>query len=209
MIQCEGNFNSDSSWGLCQDLLQTTESTPKAEQVSTETTSIPEQHQDEKRYGGFMKRYGGFMKRYGGFMKRYGGFMKKAVELGWPDTEDLDRGRAILSTSEMKMLADQVEKDGEREEASMRDNLKEKEVVDSLDGVVKRYGGFMRRGYGTVGEVGPFRKRYGGFMRRVGRPDWWEEPKFYRGIPKRSAQEENYKGKVSELTKRYGGFMEY
>ncbi|XP_062849187.1 proenkephalin b [Trichomycterus rosablanca] len=209
VIQCEGNFNTDGSWGLCQNLLQTTESTPEAEQVSTETTSTPGQHQDEKRYGGFMKRYGGFMKRYGGFMKRYGGFMKKAAELSGPEPEDFDRGRAILSTSDMKMLADQVEKDGEREEAAMKDNLKIKKGVDDLESLVKRYGGFMRRGYDTVGEAGLLQKRYGGFMRRVGRPDWREEPRFYRSFPKRSAQEENDAEKSSEMAKRYGGFMEY
>lgn len=79
VLQCEGHLSTGGSWGACQDFLQTTESTPEAGQASTETYSLPQQHQEEKKYGGFMKRYGGFMKRYGGFMKRYGGFMKKAA----------------------------------------------------------------------------------------------------------------------------------
>ncbi|XP_058250035.1 proenkephalin b [Hemibagrus wyckioides] len=209
VLQCEGHLSTGGSWGICQDFLQTTESTPEAGQASTESYSLPQEHHEEKKYGGFMKRYGGFMKRYGGFMKRYGGFMKKAAEVYGPQPDDVDRGREILSKSDMEMLANLVEDDAEKEGLSMKDIHNGKGEVDELDGVVKRYGGFMRRGYDSGGESKPLQKRYGGFMRRVGRPDWGEEPKFYRGVFKRSPREEEEQEKPSDMSKKYGGFVEY
>lgn len=210
MLQCEGHLSTGGSWGICQDFLQTTESTPEEGQASTETYSLPQQHHEEKKYGGFMKRYGGFMKRYGGFMKRYGGFMKKAAEVYGLQPDDIDQGREILSKSDTEMLANLVEGDAETEDPAMKDILNAKEEVNELEGIVKRYGGFMRRGYeGLEGGTKPLQKRYGGFMRRVGRPDWGEENKLYRGVFKRSPQEEEEKEKSSDMSKRYGGFVEY
>ncbi|XP_066537940.1 proenkephalin b [Hoplias malabaricus] len=207
VLQCEGHLNIGSSWGLCQGLLQAAESTPDSERASAENDS-QQQHQEEKRYGGFMKRYGGFMKRYGGFMKRYGGFMKKAAELYGLEPDDIDRGREILSSSDAEVLANQVENDGEREETAIRDFLSARGEDAGL--VVKRYGGFMRRGYDSEGQR-PLQKRYGGFMRRVGRPEWGEESKPYGGFLKRSPQyeedEKEEEEESSEIEKRYGGFM--
>lgn len=209
VLQCEGHLFNGGSWGICENFLKTTESTPEAGQVSTETYSLPQQHHEEKKYGGFMKRYGGFMKRYGGFMKRYGGFMKKAAEVYEPQSDDIDRGREILSNSDMRMLANLVEHDAEREGPEMKDILSAKVEDNELEGMVKRYGGFMRRGYDLEGGTKPLQKRYGGFMRRVGRPDWGEEPKLYRGVFKRSPQEEEEQEKSSDMGKKHGGFVEY
>lgn len=209
VLQCEGHLSTGGSWGICQDFLQTTENTPEAGQAFTETYSLPQQHHEEKKYGGFMKRYGGFMKRYGGFMKRYGGFMKKAAEVYGPQPDDIDKGREILSKSDMEMLANLVENDAEREGPAMNDILNAKGEADELEGVAKRYGGFMRRGYDSGGGAKPLQKRYGGFMRRVGRPDWWEEPKLYRGVVKRLPQEEEEQEKSPAMGKKYEGFVEY
>lgn len=209
VLQCEGHLSTGGSWATCQDFLQTTESTPEAGQASTETYSLAQQHHEEKKYGGFMKRYGGFMKRYGGFMKRYGGFMKKAAEVYGPQPDDIDQGREILSKSDMEMLANLVDDDAEREGPATKDILNAKGEVDELEGMVKRYGGFMRRGYDSGGGAKPLQKRYGGFMRRVGRPNWGEEPRFYRGVFKRSAHEEEEQEKSSNMVKKYGGFLEY
>ncbi|XP_076828272.1 proenkephalin b [Brachyhypopomus gauderio] len=206
VLQCQGLLTSGGSWSLCQGLLQTAVSTPDAAPVSRESTPNP-QHQEEKKYGGFMRRYGGFMKRYGGFMKRYGGFMKKTAELYGLEPDDVDRSREILSKSDVDMLANQVEDDGEREEAAMRNTVNVKGGPVGLEGVAKRYGGFMRRGYASEGGARPLEKRYGGFMRRVGRPEW-EESKRYGGFLQRSPQEEEEE-ESSEMEKRYGGFMGY
>ncbi|TSL34542.1 Epidermal retinol dehydrogenase 2 [Bagarius yarrelli] len=201
ILQCEGHLSNGGSWGICQNFLQTTEGTSDAEQAFTETYSLPQQHHQEKKYGGFMKRYGGFMKRYGGFMKRYGGFMKKAAEVYEPQLDDIDQSREILSKNDMEMLANMVEDDTEREELAMKGSQIAKTEVDELEGVVKRYGGFMRRGYESGAGVKPLQKRYGGFMRRVGRPDWGEEPKPNRGVFKRSPEEEEeVKREVGDIT---------
>ncbi|KAI4881032.1 hypothetical protein NFI96_021801 [Prochilodus magdalenae] len=209
VLQCEGRLNVGGSWGLCQGLLQATDSTPEAEQETTESEP-QQQHQEEKKYGGFMKRYGGFMKRYGGFMKRYGGFMKKAAELYGLEPDDVDHGREILTSNDAEVLASQVEDDGEREEATFRDFLNARAGAAGIEGVAKRYGGFMRRGYDPEGQRS-LQKRYGGFMRRVGRPEWGEESKRYGGFLKRSPQEdeeeEEEAEESSEMEKRYGGFM--
>ncbi|KAL7880018.1 hypothetical protein SRHO_G00022720 [Serrasalmus rhombeus] len=212
VLQCEGRLNVGNSWGLCQGLLQATESTPEAEQV-TEENEPQQQHQEEKKYGGFMKRYGGFMKRYGGFMKRYGGFMKKAAELYGLEPDDIDHGREILSSSDVEVLANQVEDDSRKEEAAIRDFLNARGGAAGLEGMAKRYGGFMRRGYDPEAQR-LLQKRYGGFMRRVGRPEWAEESKRYGGFLKRSPQEdeeeeEEEEEESSEMEKRYGGFMRF
>ncbi|GAA6106232.1 proenkephalin b [Tachysurus ichikawai] len=209
VLQCEGHLSTGGSWGICQEFLQTTESMPETGQASTQSYSLPQEHHEEKKYGGFMKRYGGFMKRYGGFMKRYGGFMKKAAEIYEPQPDDVDRGREILSKSDMEMLANLVEDDAEKEGLAVKDMNNAKGEVDELESVVKRYGGFMRRGYDSGGGSKPLQKRYGGFMRRVGRPDWWEEPNHYRGVYKRSPQEQEEQEKPSDMEKKYGGFLEY
>ncbi|XP_060729414.1 proenkephalin b [Tachysurus vachellii] len=209
VLQCEGHLSTGGSWGICQEFLQTTESMPETGQASTQSYSLPQEHHEEKKYGGFMKRYGGFMKRYGGFMKRYGGFMKKAAEIYEPQPDDVDRGREILSKSDMEMLANLVEDDAEKEGLAVKDMNNAKGEVDELESVVKRYGGFMRRGYDSGGGLKPLQKRYGGFMRRVGRPDWWEEPNLYRGVYKRSPQEQEEQEKPSDMEKKYGGFLEY
>lgn len=201
VLQCEGHLSTGGLWGICEDFLQTTESTPEAVQVSTEAYNLPQQNPEEKKYGGFMKRYGGFMKRYGGFMKRYGGFMKKAAEVYGPQSDEIDQGREILSKSDMEMLANLVEHDAEREGPEMKDIVRAKGEDHELEGMVKRYGGFMRRDYDLGGGAKPLQKRYGGFMRRVGRPDWGEEPKLYRGVFKRSP--------MGEEDQENGDFVEY
>ncbi|KAG9274042.1 proenkephalin-A [Astyanax mexicanus] len=211
VLQCEGRLNVGSSWGLCRGLLQGTESTPPEDEREMTENGPQQQHQEEKKYGGFIKRYGGFMKRYGGFMKRYGGFMKKAAELYAMEPDDVDRGREILSNSDVEVLANQVEDDSEREETARRDFLNARGGATGLEGVEKRYGGFMRRAFDSEGQR-PLQKRYGGFMRRVGRPEWGEEIKRYGGFLKRSPQEDEEENEEDEeesleMEKRYGGFM--
>lgn len=197
-MACEERLNAGSSWSLCKRFMQNADSTADGEELDAQ------QHQVDKKYGGFMKRYGGFMKRYGGFMKRYGGFMKKTAELYELEPED-DQNR-VLTNHDVEMLTNQVEADGEREGA-LGDDSKEAEGVR---GVAKRYGGFMKRGgfYDPESDVRPLQKRYGGFMRRVGRPEWWQETKRYGGFLKRSPEEDEDEDSF-EIEKRYGGFMGY
>ncbi|XP_051532370.1 proenkephalin b isoform X2 [Myxocyprinus asiaticus] len=211
VLQCEEHLNAGSSWSLCKRFVQNADNVPESNQASTETKHLdPQQHQVEKKYGGFMKRYGGFMKRYGGFMKRYGGFMKRTAELYGQEPEDMDQGRVILPNHDVEMLANQVEADGEREEAALRDILDSKGGVEGVKGTAKRYGGFMKRAglYDSESEVRPLQKRYGGFMRRVGLPEWWQENKRYGGFLKRSPEENDDEYSL-EIKKRYGGFMGY
>lgn len=209
MVECEEHLNAGSSWSLCKRFMLNADNTPEGNRASTEMEHLDtQQHPVDKKYGGFMKRYGGFMKRYGGFMKRYGGFMKKTAELYGLEPEDVDHGRAILTNHDVEMLGNQVESDGEREEAALTDVLNSKGEAQSLKVMGKRYGGFMKRGqlYDLESGVKAQQKRYGGFMRRVGRPQWWQESKRYGGFLKRSQEEDE---NSSEIEKRYGGFMGY
>ncbi|XP_059392396.1 proenkephalin b [Carassius carassius] len=212
VVECEEHLNAGSSWSLCKRFMLNADNTPEGNRASTEMEHLDtHQHPVDKKYGGFMKRYGGFMKRYGGFMKRYGGFMKKTAELYGLEPEDVDHGRAILTNHDVEMLANQVESDGEREEAALTDVLDSKGEAQSVKGMAKRYGGFMKRGelYELYESgVKALQKRYGGFMRRVGRPQWWQESKRYGGFLKRS-QDEDEDENSSEIEKRYGGFMGY
>ncbi|XP_051577275.1 proenkephalin-A-like [Myxocyprinus asiaticus] len=211
VLQCEEHLNVGSSWSLCKRFMQNADNVPDGNQATTETNHLDtQQHQVDKKYGGFMKRYGGFMKRYGGFMKRYGGFMKRTAELYGLEPEHIDQGRAILTNHDVEMLANQVEADGEGEDAALRDVLDSKGGAEGVKGVAKRYGGFMKRAglYDSESEVRPLQKRYGGFMRRVGRPEWWQENKRYGGFLKRSPEEDDDEDSL-EIEKRYGGFMGY
>ncbi|XP_052004343.1 proenkephalin b [Xyrauchen texanus] len=211
VLQCEEHLNAGGSWSLCKRFMLNAENVPESNQASTENEHLdPQQHQVDKKYGGFMKRYGGFMKRYGGFMKRYGGFMKRTAELHGEKPEDMDQGGAILTYHDVEMLANQVEADGEREReeaAALRDVL---DSVEGVKGTTKRYGGFMKRAglRDSESEVRPLQKRYGGFMRRVGQPEWWQENKRYGGFLRRTPEENDDEYSL-ELKKRYGGFMEY
>ncbi len=204
VVECEEHLSTGNSWSLCKRFMQNADNTPEGNRASTETELLDsQQHPVDKKYGGFMKRYGGFM-------KRYGGFMKKTAELYglWP--EDVDYGRAILTNHDVKILTNQVESDGEREEEALTDVLDSKGVAQGVKGIAKRYGGFMKRGqlYDLESGVKALQKRYGGFMRRVGGPQWWQESKRYGGFLKRS-QEEDEDENSPEIEKRYGGFMGY
>ncbi|XP_061573557.1 proenkephalin-A-like, partial [Cololabis saira] len=132
------------------------------------------------------KKYSGFPKRYGGFMSR----RSSSLEGNPGDPGDRDQEENIRQEV-LKILGAASEGGG------------------PAGGVVKRYGGFMRR---TDGEAAPgqlleavlgrgLRKRYGGFMRRVGRPEWLVDGR-NGGALKRSWEN------GSELQKRYGGFMD-
>ncbi|XP_057192103.1 proenkephalin b [Triplophysa rosa] len=202
VLACEERLNAASSWSLCKRFMQNADSTPDGETQELDD----QQHQVDKKYGGFMKRYGGFMKRYGGFMKRYGGFMKKTAELYELEPED-DQERGVLTNHDVEMLTNQVEADGEREAALGDDS---KGGGEGTRGMAKRYGGFMKKGgfYEPESEEKPLEKRYGGFMRRVGRPEWWQETKRYGGFLKRSPEEDEDDDSL-EIEKRYGGFMGY
>lgn len=134
MLECEEQPNAGSSWSLCKRFMQNADNTPEGNRASTQIKHLDsQQHQVDKKYGGFMKRSESLV-------KRYGGFMKKAAEFYGLEPEDIDQGRAILTNHDVEMLANQVEADGEREEAAL---TRSKGGVKST---VKRYGGFMRRG---------------------------------------------------------------
>ncbi|XP_056609800.1 proenkephalin b [Triplophysa dalaica] len=195
VLACEERLNAASSWSLCKRFMQNTDSTPDGETQELDD----QQHQVDKKYGGFMKRYGGFM-------KRYGGFMKKTAELYELEPKD-DQNRGVLINHDVEMLTNQGEADGEREAALGDDS---KEGAEGVRGMAKRYGGFMKKGgfYDTGSEEKPLEKRYGGFMRRVGRPEWWQETKRYGGFLKRSPVEDGDEDSL-EIEKRYGGFMGY
>lgn len=198
VLECEEQPNAGSSWSQCKHFMQNADNSPEGNRAATQIEhSNSQQHQVDKKYGGFMKRSESLI-------KRYGGFMKKAAEFYGLEPEDVDQGRAILTNHDVEMLANQVEADGEREEAALTRSK------GGEEGTAKRYGGFMRRGglYALESGVRELQKRYGGFMRRVGRPDWWQESKRYGGFLKRS-QEQDEDENSSEVEKRYGGFMGY
>uniref|UniRef100_A0A673FSE3 Proenkephalin-A-like n=1 Tax=Sinocyclocheilus rhinocerous TaxID=307959 RepID=A0A673FSE3_9TELE len=195
VVECEKHLNAGSSWSLCKRFMLNADNTPEGNRASTETEHLDtQQHPVDKKYGGFMKRYGGFM--------------KKTAELYGLEPEDVDHGRAILTNHDVEMLANQVESDDEREEEALTDVFDSKGEAQSVKGMAKRYGGFMKRGqlYDLESGVKALKKRYGGFMRRVGQPQWWQESKRYGGFLKRSQEEDE---NSSEIEKRYGGFMGY
>ncbi|KAM7378700.1 hypothetical protein PAMP_004305 [Pampus punctatissimus] len=190
-LECDGVLDSQKL-RLCQDILLEEENhsllepRQQQEQEAASTITADDQgatsleHQLAKKYGGFMKRYGGFMSR------RSSSPEGALVDAGNRDEEENVRLEIL------KTLNAAAEHGSERGEG------------------VKRYGGFMRRAEGGVGQgdlleavLGRgLKKRYGGFMRRVGRPEWLVDSSKSGGVLKRTWEN------GSELQKRYGGFMD-
>lgn len=141
------------------------------------------EHQQAKKYGGFMKRYGGFMSR-----------RSSSTEdtLNDPGNQEEDNIRLEI----LKILNEAANQESESGHQGGEE--------------VKKYGGFMRRAEADVGKGDlleavfgrGLKKRYGGFMRRVGRPEWLVESSKSAGVLKRAWENGN------ELRKRYGGFMD-
>ncbi|KAM6919166.1 proenkephalin-A-like [Xenentodon cancila] len=188
-LECDGEFDSQRL-RLCQDFLFEEEN-----RMSVDADDRPEQEQEAVMLGDdpptspehlLAKKYGSFTKRYGGFMSRRSSPPEGVNDLGDRDQEENIRQEIL------KIISAASERDGQGE------------------GVVKRYGGFMRRADGEAvsghlleAALGRgLRKRYGGFMRRVGRPEWLVDTSRNGGVLKRSWEN------GSELQKRYGGFMD-
>ncbi|KAM7401421.1 hypothetical protein PAMA_005562 [Pampus argenteus] len=192
-LECNGVLDSQKL-RLCQDILLEEENQisldkeprPQQEQEAASTIMADDEGATSPEHQ-LAKKYGGFMKRYGGFMSRRSSSPERALVDPGNQGEEENVRLEILKT--LNAAAEHGSEGGE---------------------AVKRYGGFMRRAEGGVGQgdlleavLGRgLKKRYGGFMRRVGRPEWLVDSSKSGGVLKRTWENGN------ELQKRYGGFMD-